>query len=711
MRLPLEVLSLAAILLSPFTQATSSKRGPIGALTTVQNATIRTSNHRITALSKFDLTFIIDGNVHVKFNLEPNHDILNRNTLITHLAPDGTVEQQENVDRLEHKVYKGSAWIRSTRSEDDAWERVGWARTLIRRDGPSPFFEGAFSAHQDHHHIQSSTDYSQTKHRLDPDIPRLENDELEYMVLWRDSDIVLEQALAHQDLRRSVNGDASDEDVALGCGADVLGFNNDPEHPVLAGISKRSETLYGSMDYSHLLRGRQIDSQTGGNSGGVDLKSTIGNPAGCPTTRKVALVGVATDCTYTTELGSKQAVTQNVISQMNTASVIWENAFNISLGLQNLTISAAACPATPATNTEWNQACSESVSIENRLNYFSSWRGQQGGDNSHWTLLSTCNTGGTVGLAWLGQACVGASFTSNGSSTGNGQASGSETVSGANVVIRTSGGNEWPIIAHETGHTFGAVHDCDSQTCQNAAYVSSQKCCPFSSNTCSANSQYIMNPYESPGVSGFSPCTVGNICSAIGRNSVNTDCLSDNEDVHLYNGADCGNGIVEEGEDCDCGGEAGCADDPCCDATTCKYTSGSVCDDSNESCCSNCQFSSSGTVCRPGQGSCDPQEVCPGDSGNCPPDKVAPNGNNCGDGLKCASGQCTSRDEQCKTVMGSYQGGNDTHACNSQGCMISCATSGSAYGTCYGLQQNFLDGTPCDGGGHCQNVSGMTSSC
>lgn len=702
MRLPFQLLSLAVALLSTPSESSSTIRNPIGALSTVQNATIHTKTHRITALSDFDLTFVVRNELYVKFSLEPNHNILADDATITYLRPDGTVARKESVNRLGHKVFKGSAWVQQLGAGESAWQRVGWARALIRRDGAAPFFEGAFSVNHDSHHIQSSANYLKTRHQLDPVIDSLDEEGQEYMVLWRDSDILRSSAFQHQDLRRDVDYDVPS------CLADGLSFNTDPAHPVYLGMAERSSRSYGSMDFSNLFK-RQIDSTTTGNQAGVNLKSTIGDPQGCPTTHKVALVGVATDCTYTADFDSTEAVRENIISQMNTASAVWENAFNISLGLQNLTLSDASCPATPAAATEWNQPCSDSVDISARLNYFSAWRGEQGGDNSHWTLLSTCNTGSAVGLAWLGQACVGASMSVNESLTGNGQSTGQgQIVSGANVVVRTSGTDEWSIIAHETGHTFGAVHDCDDQTCADTNYVNSQQCCPYTANTCNAEGQYIMNPYTRPGINTFSPCTIGNICSAIGRNSVNTACLSDNKDVVTITGQQCGNGIVEPGEQCDCGGVESCADDPCCDPTTCMFADDAVCDDANEDCCSNCQFSTKGTVCRASTGQCDPEEVCPGNNGNCPRDKTAPDGQSCGgngDGLECASGQCTSRDQQCKTVMGSYTKGNDTHACNSQGCTISCASPEFGYGVCYGLQQYFLDGTPCGGGGHCSNVS------
>lgn len=53
--------------------------------------------------------------------------------------------------------------------------------------------------------------------------------------------------------------------------------------------------------------------------------------------------------------------------------------------------------------------------------------------------------------------------------------------------------------------------------------------------------------------------------------------------------------------------------------------------------------------------------------------------------------------------MGSYTQGNDTYACSSSGCQISCASPEFGSNVCYSMQQNFLDGTSCQGGGKCSN--------
>lgn len=223
-----------------------------------------------------------------------------------------------------------------------------------------------------------------------------------------------------------------------------------------------------------------------------------------------------------------------------------------------------------------------------------------------------------------------------------------------------------------------------------------------------------MNPTTGSDLENFSQCTVGNICSAIGRNSVQSNCLVDNKGVVTVTGSRCGNGIVESGEDCDCGGTAGCGDNACCDPTTCKFKDNAVCDESNEACCTNCQFSAANTTCRASTGPCDVAEVCSGSSGSCPADQYVSDGTSCtssnATGLTCASGQCTSRDLQCRTILGAVLGSNDTYACDSSSCTLWCASSKLPSNTCGSMQQNFLDGTPCNGDGKCNNGRCLGSS-
>ncbi|KAI4593212.1 hypothetical protein KJ359_009940 [Pestalotiopsis sp. 9143b] len=669
------VAAAALLIFSPFSQAHSTKRNALGYISRVDDPILHTPSHRVHAHSSFELTFLLhDASDKVRLVLQPNYDVLADDAKIQYLNADGSIRHEEPIVRSDHRVFKGDAFINHPHHGE--WLKAGWARMSVYRDGAKPIFEGTFRLDGVIHHVQTSTNYRKTQHHEDP-VAEFAKDE--YMVVWRDTDVLPDYG-SMGELKRGL-GESS-------CESDTLDFNTNMDHPIFSGIDIRSMSPAGERN----LFARDDDTPTGGNGAGVNLVSTIGSTDGCPTSRKVALVGIATDCTYTAEFDNKEDARSNIIQMVSSASEVYESTFNVSLGIHDLVVSDASCPGTAQETTPWNVACGNNVTISDRLSLFSAWRGQRNDTNAYWTLMSTCNTDSAVGLAWLGQLCV----------VGTGD--GNDTTSGANVVVRTS--TEWQVFAHESGHTFGAVHDCISTTCSDGS-VSMQQCCPLSSDTCNANGKYMMNPSTGSDITQFSPCSIGNICSALQRNSVKSSCLSNNKDVVTITGSQCGNGIVEQGEDCDCGGTEGCGTNSCCDPTTCKFTSGSVCDPSNEDCCSSeCQFKASTEVCRVSSGTCDPQETCTGNSSTCPEDKLADDGTTCGSdgaGLTCASGQCTSRDLQCRTVVGALTTDNSTAACNSQGCLLSCSSSRLGANACYNLNQYFLDGTPCAGGGKCSN--------
>ncbi|CAK7198997.1 hypothetical protein SEUCBS139899_001665 [Sporothrix eucalyptigena] len=704
----LTTLLVALSSLIPGVAADSRQRNPLRTIARVEDAVLHSPSHRVHALSSFQISLTLHQEdtgrrLPVRLRLTPNHDILTDDASIHHINADGSIGAVERINRLDHRVFMGNAFVQTGHSlvegniNDGHWINAGWASVYVHVDGDRPIFEGSFHLAGDHHHIQTSNNFISTRIAGDPVV---EPETGEYMVVWRDSDVLPDMAMVDVELRRRLRLRGLDSEpignetidsmnlLSPACSSDGLIFNQDSLHPIYSGMDVDKRWIFG----------RQIDGNgdTGGNSAGVNLTSTIGNPSGCPTTRKVALMGIAADCNYASAFSAKSNASSNIIQQINSASRVYESTFNISLGIQNLIIQNNSCPTESSTSaTPWNAGCNSGLTITDRLNLFSKWRGESANDtNAFWMLLSTCATDSAVGLAWLGQLCVPGSQ-SDGSN---------ETIAATNVVVRTS--TEWQVMAHEAGHTFGAVHDCTSQTCADGT-VTKQQCCPLSASECNANGQYIMNPSTGTGITQFSACTMGNICSAMGRNSVKSTCLSANKNVVTITGSECGNGIVEEGEECDCGGTEGCGSNTCCDPTTCKFTTNALCDPSNDECCtSTCQLAGAGVVCRPSTGSCDPAETCSGTSATCPEDVTSPDGTSCGSsgaGLACASGQCTSRDLQCKTLMGSLTTSNDTYACSSQGCQLSCASPEFGANTCLSMSQNFLDGTPCQGGGHCSN--------
>lgn len=173
--------------------------------------------------------------------------------------------------------------------------------------------------------------------------------------------------------------------------------------------------------------------QNGWNAWGDNLEANIGNTYGCPNTRRIANIGIMTDCTYTASFNSSESARRYILNMVNTASVVFENSFNISLSIQNLTLSDDECPTTTSELTAWNTPCSNG-DLNSRLQDFSSWRSSLNDNNAYWTLLSGCSVStGEVGVSWVGALC-----NSGSRSRYSGGAS-------ANVVSRTQ--LEWQVFA------------------------------------------------------------------------------------------------------------------------------------------------------------------------------------------------------------------------------------------------------------------------
>ncbi|NXP04359.1 ADAM9 protein, partial [Thinocorus orbignyianus] len=111
----------------------------------------------------------------------------------------------------------------------------------------------------------------------------------------------------------------------------------------------------------------------------------------------------------------------------------------------------------------------------------------------------------------------------------------------------------------------------------------------------------------------------------------------------------CGNGILDTGEECDCGSEVECKLDSCCDKT-CHRRKGAIC--TTGGCCKNCKPLPEGHVCRKSAGPCDLPEYCNGVSGHCPADVAKQDGTVCAEDGYCYSGKCRSRTLQCMSIFG-----------------------------------------------------------
>uniref|UniRef100_A0A3P9PDT3 Zinc metalloproteinase-disintegrin-like 2d n=1 Tax=Poecilia reticulata TaxID=8081 RepID=A0A3P9PDT3_POERE len=190
-------------------------------------------------------------------------------------------------------------------------------------------------------------------------------------------------------------------------------------------------------------------------------------------------------------------------------------------------------------------------------------------------------------------------------------------------------------IAHEMGHSFGMSHDAAGCVCG-----------PAYSNNCVMTEKLNVGGHGFPDF--FSDCSIQQLAQFMER--AQPSCLDPPGRIStIALGPRCGNGLLDRGEECDCGTE--CIN-PCCDASTCRLTEGSQC--AHGECCESCQLKVSGSICRTAAGACDLPEYCSGDSADCPEDSFEMNGKPCYSQAPgyCYDGQCPTRAKHCWRLFG-----------------------------------------------------------
>jgi hypothetical protein len=234
-------------------------------------------------------------------------------------------------------------------------------------------------------------------------------------------------------------------------------------------------------------------------------------------------------------------------------------------------------------------------------------------------------------------------------------------------------------VAHEIGHQLGFAHDGMGDD-DGWQYDEGTGDCPVSG--------YVMAWLFEYGdeVDSFSECSIRSFDVAVRANQY--QCLT----TGLT--SVCGNGIVEEGEECDCPNKDCDGKDACCDGATCRLVAGATCSaiEGDEGCCdpATCTARSAAHVCRPAANECDLAESCDGSGFACPADTHVPLGISCGgdhtngDMGGCWQGRCMNRNETCYDVSSTYfsgapvfggasasascASGNDLHVFSSSSC-------------------------------------------
>ncbi|MBW0518542.1 hypothetical protein O181_058257 [Austropuccinia psidii MF-1] len=574
-----------------------------------------------------------------------------------------------------------------------------WARILIHQKQGSAcvhdlekiVLEGAFEVDGRVWHIKAQDSYQRIKGSKDFSLSQYQGAEL--LVAWSDPQIT-SPAFSPLSGRTSFSNANNSLDI--------------PFHNIVTPKIQTFKHEHSALQRSsHRFFKRSVIKDFSGKAKSTDYAQTIGYTDGCPKSRKVLYIGVAADCTYVAKYGSQRAARLAILTNVNTVSSVYEKFFNISLAIVELNIQTGPCPSKASAEVPWNIGCPASgpggLDLVGRLNEFSRWRGSKGGDDGAglWLLMTDCpdGNGHEVGLAWLGTMCkVDAE-----KGISDGIASG--------TAVTAANPNEWQVMAHELAHTLGAPHDCDAKC------TSADQCCPWSASKCACSGNYIMTPTSTTPTSSFSPCSIGSICSSL-KSGLDTSCLSEAGSHPKIQLQQCGNGIVEDGEECDPGSQ----DSPCCNASTCKFSEKAVCDPRSSDCCTEtCQFADTSKVCRPGRDLvCDEAERCSGTSAQCPQDVFAKNGLSCGpegSGLTCAAGTCKSRDQQCQS-LGKRMKLDLKKACDpsvSTDCLLACVQPKNPNQCMVMQEEKFSEGLACGCGGFCdakgECVGGKKEGC
>uniref|UniRef100_A0A8C5DMD7 Disintegrin and metalloproteinase domain-containing protein 19-like n=1 Tax=Gouania willdenowi TaxID=441366 RepID=A0A8C5DMD7_GOUWI len=215
-------------------------------------------------------------------------------------------------------------------------------------------------------------------------------------------------------------------------------------------------------------------------------------------------------------------------------------------------------------------------------------------------------------------------------------------------------------MAHEMGHNLGMSHDHDG-------------CCSEASNE--QGGCVMAAATGSPFPRVFSHCSKHELNNYLQKGG--GMCLYNMPNMkELVGGNKCGNGFVEEGEECDCGEPDECFND-CCHANNCTLKEDAQC--AHGVCCQGCRLKQSGTMCRGPAGSCDLPEYCTGASAYCPANVYLLDGSKCHYGLAlayCYNGMCLTHQQQCLQLWG--YGASPAH----DACFEDVNAAGNAYGNC-----------------------------
>ncbi|XP_061414243.1 disintegrin and metalloproteinase domain-containing protein 10-like [Lethenteron reissneri] len=379
--------------------------------------------------------------------------------------------------------------------------------------------------------------------------------------------------------------------------------------------------------------GARDQSGGGGGGGGGGAGAAVRGTRSVPGDRNTCLLFIQADHFFHKFYGSREAVIAQIASHVKAIDSIYQNTnFNGIRGI-NFMVKRVRINGTEEERDPTNPFRFANIGVEKFLELNS----EQNHNDYCLAYVFTDRDfdDGVLGLAWVG-APAGSSggICEKNKLYSDGKR---KSLNTGIITVKNYGAHVPPKVshitfAHEIGHNFGSPHD------------SGLDCTPGTSLSPDAKERgnFIMyaraTSGDRPNNNRFSPCSMRNISLVLA--SKRHHCFVESGNPI------CGNGIVEEGEECDCGYRDQCRDQCCHNADEeqskrCRLRPGMQCSPSQGPCCTRqCRYRGAAEPCR-NASECALDGRCDGRSSPCPPSPPRTDFTVCNAGTQvCLKGLC-----------------------------------------------------------------------